>query len=131
MKEEYDISKTKRNFAIVGILILISLIIWGVIIATGPGDNLTLSHTRIVTNESGNRFVNGLLTNNRDRSYTGIEISFSLLDKDGKERESVKATTDILPGNKTWEFSVPFQTAEVTDLKILSISTVEEEISIN
>jgi len=121
--------KTKRNLIILAVFLIIVLSIVAVILASNRTDNnITISNTGIVTDENGNKFVNGLVTNNLERSYTRIEITFSLINADGKTIDTLQATTDFIPGGKTWEFTIPFQNTEVNEIKVQSISTAEERI---
>jgi len=61
------------------------------LVATDPGDNVTLVETDVET-RGVDRYVTGALRNNTDDTYSRIRIEISLLDKDGSIVESMSAT---------------------------------------
>ena len=81
-------------------------------VATDPGDNLTLVKTAFTVTESGERTVTGAIRNNTDAWYSHIQVDIALLDLDGNVVERTFTTAnDVAPGHR-WEFTVPVTSVE-------------------
>jgi hypothetical protein len=79
------------------------------LVATDPGDNLTLAESGITTRPSGERFVTGTIRNNTGTTYPHVLVGIHLLDEAGRVVEDTVAVTSDFAGGTTWRFEVPIQ----------------------
>lgn len=55
----------------------------GAMIATDPGDNLTLEEFEFITAPTGDRLLTGVIRNNTDQTYAFVQVDILLLDEEG------------------------------------------------
>ena len=94
---------------------LIVLIVIGIgVAASGNSDDSAKGETEkkerftyVISSEYDNSFshyIEGTVTNNKDKDYSYVQIEFICYDKDGNNLGTAIDNTNNLLGNQTWKF---------------------------
>ena len=119
----------KLVFGVVGALALGILSIMGSMIATDPGDNIKLFHPGSRQDESGTRFVTGVIENHTTNTYAHVRFEIDFLDQDGNTIGTTIAARDNLGAREAWDFeaAVLHEAAVQARLRGLACSKAGEE----
>lgn len=85
------------------LLVLVAAALVFSLIATDPGDNVTLVETGVEM-RGPERFVTGAIRNNTDGAFARVRIEFVLLGADGATVENISATMLNLAADETRNF---------------------------
>lgn len=110
-------SPRRRYLPLIGAFLLgvfggFYLFAFAYLVATDPGDNLTLAESDLTTGPGGERFVTGTIRNNTDTTYPHVLLGISLLDEHGDVVENTVAIARDFAGGTTWRFEVPITAEE-------------------
>lgn len=97
------------------LVILIVLLVIGIgVAASGNSDDSAKGETEkkerftyVISSEYDNSFshyIEGTVTNNKDKDYSYVQIEFICYDKDGNNLGTAIDNTNNLLGNQTWKF---------------------------
>ena len=97
------------------LVILIVLLVIGIgVAASGNSDDSAKGETEkkerftyVISSEYDNSFshyIEGTVTNNKDKDYSYVQIEFICYDKDGNNLGKAIDNTNNLLGNQTWKF---------------------------
>lgn len=97
------------------LVILIVLLVIGIgVAASGNSDDSANGETEnkerftyVISSEYDNSFshyIEGTVTNNKDKDYSYVQIEFICYDKDGNNLGTAIDNTNNLLGNQTWKF---------------------------
>ena len=97
------------------LVILIVLLVIGIGVAVGGNSNDSANggtekkerFTYVISSEYDNSFshyIEGTVTNNKDKDYSYVQIEFICYDKDGNNLGTAIDNTNNLLGNQTWKF---------------------------
>ena len=97
------------------LVILIVLLVIGIGVAIDGNSNDSANggtekkerFTYIISSEYDNSFshyIEGTVTNNKDKDYSYVQIEFICYDKDGNNLGTAIDNTNNLLGNQTWKF---------------------------
>ncbi len=112
-------------------VIVLSVLFVMTMIATDPGDNLTIVNADLIKDKLGNTYVSGSLKNNTDHPYSDIEIAIGFITNEGKSTQTTIVKHPMLHAGALWNFKIPAHIKNVSSFEIESIVTKEETIEKN